>query len=155
MTQGLYKPLVMFFGLCNSSATFQSIMNHIFRQEIKDGWLEVYLDDILIHSHMLMEHIKCMKLVLQQLKDNDLYLKPEKCTFDATRVDYLGFTIQKNKIRMDKTKVHGLSEWPKLQIVKHVQQFLGFGNYYQKFISHYANIARPLHTLTGKDVPSE
>jgi hypothetical protein len=55
----------MFFGLCNSPATFQSIMNHLFKQEIEEGWLEVYLDDILIHLHMLVEHIKCMKLVLQ------------------------------------------------------------------------------------------
>jgi hypothetical protein len=66
-----------------------SIMNHIFEQEINEGWLEVYLDDILIHSYTLMEHIKCMKLVLQWWKDNDLYLKPEKCVFDATKVDYL------------------------------------------------------------------
>ena len=88
--QGLFEPLVMFFGLTNSPATFQAMMNEIFRMEVAQGWLSVYMDDITIHTQPLNEeteqqheqrHKRLIHQVLKRLEEHDLYLKPEKCEF--------------------------------------------------------------------------
>ena len=83
----------MFFGLCNSPSIFQNMMNDIFYKEIDEGWLEIYMDDILIHSYHLPDHHKRTKRVLQKLQEYDLYLKLEKCKFDQVEVNYLGLII--------------------------------------------------------------
>jgi hypothetical protein len=84
--RGLFEPTVMFFGLCNSPATFQAMMNEIFKDMIDEGWIEIYMDDILLHSKHLKEHQERTRRVLQRLQDNDLYLKAEKCKFDIQEV---------------------------------------------------------------------
>ena len=86
--RGLFEPLVMFFGLTNSPATFQTMMNDIFRHLINKGKVIIYLDDILIFTSSLEEHRQIVMEVLQILRDNKLYLKPEKCEFEATRIEY-------------------------------------------------------------------
>ena len=90
---GLYEPTVMFFGLTNSPATFQSFMNHIFRDLINEGHVIVYMDDILIFTNDYQQHQEIVRKVLQILRENKLYLKPEKCTFEASEVEYLGVII--------------------------------------------------------------
>ena len=96
--RGLFEPLVMFFGLCNSPATFQTMMNELLRELVEQGVVEVYMDDILIHTKTLEEHIAVVKKVLEILRRNKLYLKPEKCIFEATTVEFLGHIFSYGKV---------------------------------------------------------
>jgi hypothetical protein len=149
--KGLFEPTVMFFGLCNSPATFQAMMNDIFRDMLNEGWVIIYMDDILIYSNDPEEHRKRTLRVLQRLCEHDLFLKAEKCKFDMKEVEYLGLIISENKIAMDPTKLAGIRDWPAPTNVKGVRSFLGFGNFYRRFIGHFAEVARLLNALTKKD----
>ena len=146
---GLFEPTVMFFGLCNSQATFQTMMNEIFQDMIHERWIIIYMDDIFIFTKTIKENVECIKRVLQRLADNDLYLKPEKCIFWMKEVEYLGMIISENQLQMDPVKLWGIAEWPAPTNVKNVRSFLGFGNYYHRFIHNYGNITRPLNDLLG------
>src|SRR5258706_354573 len=148
---GLYEPTVMFFGMCNSPATFQRMMNHILWNEINEGWCKVYMDDILIAAHNIKDLTTRTLRVLQIMKENDLYLKPEKCEFEKRKVEYLGFLISHNKIEMDPKKLAGISDWPSPKNLRQVRSFLGFGNFYRRFIERFSHTVRPLTTLTKKD----
>jgi len=141
MNKGLFEPLVMFFGLCNSPATFQNMMNDIFVMETNEGWILIYIDDILIFSKRKEELQKLTLRVLKKLQENDLFANLDKCTFEATEVDYLGMIISEDQIKMDPAKLEGIKDWPSPMTVKQVRSFLGFGNFYRKFIGHYADIA--------------
>jgi hypothetical protein len=122
--KGLFKPTVMFFGLMNSPATFQAMMNTIFKDLIDQGKVVIYMDDILIFTTNLEEHRELIKQVLQRLQDNDLYLKPEKCVFETDKVDFLGLIVSHNTLAMDPIKIAGVAEWPTPKTVKEVQAFL-------------------------------
>jgi len=128
--RGLFEPLVMFFGMTNSSATFQTMMNNIFRNLIAEGIVVVYLDDILIFTKTKEEHEQAVRRVLQVLKENKLFLYPEKCEFCKQRIEYLGLVISENEISMDLVKVAGVREWPTPENKMDVQAFLGFVNFY-------------------------
>ena len=91
------------------------------------------------------------KDVLQRLQENDLYLKPTKCEFKKTKIEYLGMVIEEGKITMDSVKVKGIWDWPALTTVKEVRSFLGFGNFYRKFINKFSELAVPLNGLLKKD----
>jgi Reverse transcriptase (RNA-dependent DNA polymerase)/Aspartyl protease len=147
--RGMFEPLVMFFGLCNSPATFQHMMDTIFRAEISEGWLAVYMDDMLIYSPDLALHQERTKRVLQKLRDYKLSLKAEKCRFDVQEVDFLGLVIRPGETKMDPVKTKAIAEWPVPQNLKQLQSFLGFLNFYRRFIPSFSHIARPLHSLTG------
>jgi len=99
--RGLFEPLVMFFGMTNSLATFQTMMNDIFQNLIAEGIVVVYLDDILIFTKMKEEHEQTVRQVLQILKENKLFLRPEKCKFCKQRIEYLGLVISENEVSMD------------------------------------------------------
>ena len=150
---GLFEPTVMFFGLCNSLATFQAMMNDILKDELNDGWVIVYMDDILIYSKTKEGLEEMTKRVLQRLHENDLYLKPAKCEFCKTRIEYLGLIIEEGKMSMDPGKLKGIREWPVPKNVKQVRSWLGFGNFYQKFIRGFSHLAQPLNQLLKKDQP--
>src|ERR1700760_501300 len=153
--RGLFEPTVMFFGLCNSPSTFQQMMDDIFKDMILAGEVVIYIDDILIYKGAtLEEHQRIVKKVLDRLRDHNLYLKAEKCTFDAQEVEYLGHIVGNGKFRMDPVKIQAIKEWPIPQNVKDVQTFLGFTNFYRKYIKGYSDIARILSRLTGS-VPWE
>lgn len=109
----------------------------------------MYMDDILIFTESLKEHRQVMRKVLQILRDNHLYLKAEKCAFEQTEIEYLGLVIRHGKVSMDPVKVKGVQEWPWPTMKRELQQFLGFANYYCRFIQGFAHIAHPLHHLTG------
>jgi len=152
MNKGLFEPLVMFFGLCNSPATFQNMMNDIFLMETDEGWILIYINDILIFSKEKKDLQKLTLRVLKKLQDNNLFVNLDKCTFEAKEVDYLGMIISENQIKMDPAKLEGIRDWPTPTIVKQTQSFLGFGNFYRDFIGHYADITQPLNDLTKKDL---
>ena len=99
--RGLFEPLVMFFGLTNSPATFQTMMNDIFRDLIAEGVVCVYLDDILIYTRDLEEHRRVSRIVLDRLREHQLFLKPEKCEFEQTKIEYLGLIISHGTAEMD------------------------------------------------------
>jgi len=146
--RGLFEPLVMFFGLCNSLATFQTMMDDIFDGLIMEGVVVVYLDDILIFTETLEEHWKVTQRVMELLQKNNLFLKPEKCEFEKTEVEYLRVIISQNSIKMDPVKVAGVTEWPIPSNRKEVQSFLGFTNFYCRFIQGFSHLARSLFDLT-------
>ena len=149
--RGLYEPLVMFFGLTNSPATFQTMMNDIFADMISEGVVVVYLDDILIFTKDLDEHRKITRRVLQRLEENELFLREEKCEFEKTEIEYLGLIISEDHVGMDPVKVAGVAEWPEPTNRREVQSFLGFANFYRRFIQDFSKHARPLFDLTRKD----
>ena len=152
--KGLFEPRVMFFGLTNSPATFQTMMNAIFASELLEGWLTIYMDDILVHTEDdLTLHRKRVHQVLDKLERHDLYLKPEKCLFEKKSMEFLGVVLEKGQIHMDLTKLKGVADWPPPRSVKDVRAFLGFTGFYRYFVPHYSQIARPLIDLTRKAVP--
>jgi len=140
----------MFFGMCNLPATFQSMMNDYFTDMIAQGWVLIYMDDILIFSENSEDHHEWTLQVLKWLREKDLFLKPEKCIFNTTEVVYLGFIVKPNKISMDPTKLAGTGEWAPPKTVKGIRSFLGFCNFYWRFIGNYAEIAKPLNKLMKK-----
>jgi len=141
----------MFFGMCNLPATFQAMMDSIFKDLIAEGLIIVYMDNILIFAKDKRQLDKITQKVLQRLQENDLYLKPEKCSFEKTKIDYLGMIIEEGKISMDPTKLKGIRDWPVPKTVKQVRSFLGFGNFYRRFIRRYSDIVKPLNTLLQKN----
>ena len=105
-------------------------MNDILKDELNDRWVIVYMDDILIYSKTKEGLEEMTKCVLQRLRENDLYLKPAKCEFCKTRIEYLGLIIEEGKMSMDPGKLKGIREWPVPKNVKQVRSWLGFGNFY-------------------------
>ncbi len=147
--RGLFEPLVMFFGLTNSPATFQTMMNELFSGLITRGVVIVYMDDILIFTKTLEEHRAVTKEVLRILAENNLSLRPEKCEWERTKMEYLGVVISEDGVEMDAGKVEAVRAWPEPKDKHELQQFLGFANYYRRFINHFATVSHPLHRLTG------
>uniref|UniRef100_A0A0W0GC45 Putative reverse transcriptase-rnase h-integrase n=1 Tax=Moniliophthora roreri TaxID=221103 RepID=A0A0W0GC45_MONRR len=139
--RGLFEPTVMFFGLTNSPATFQAFMNDILKDFIDKGWCVVYMDDILIFSDDRQTHQLRTRQVLERLREHDLYLKLEKCEFDVVKTLFLGLVITPGHVQMDPTKLVGIKDWEPPTTVKGVRSFLGFANFYRKFIGRYAEIA--------------
>ena len=149
--RGLFEPLVMFFGLTNSPATFQTMMNDIFREEIAQGWVIIYMDDILVFSHDYNQHQKQVKIILKKLEDHQLSLKAEKCYFNKEEINFLGLMISQKGIRMDPGKVKVVMDWLTPWTKWELQQFLGFVNFHRRFVKGFAGIAKPLTELIGKE----
>ena len=142
----------MFFGLCNAPATFQDMIDRVFNNLVHEGWLIIYMDDILIFNN-IEEHGIWTCQVLQQLQEHNLYLKPEKCKFEVPEVKFLEAIIHAGEIAMDLIKLKAIRDWPAPWTVKQVQMFLGFGNFYWQFIQNYSTIVKPLTTFTKKETP--
>ena len=151
--KGLFEPTVMFFGLTNSPATFQHFMNDSFRDMIAEGWLIIYMDDLLIYSPDTSLHEEHTKRVLQRMAKLDLHLKLKKCKFTTDEVEYLGMIVKPGQLAMDPVKLDGIASWLTPTKVKDVRSFLGFANFYRRFIPDYSNVARPLLDLTKKNLP--
>jgi len=120
----------MYFGMYNSPATFQLMMNKLFRELIITGKIVIYMDDILIFTQTMEEHRDIVRRVLQILADNKLLLYPKKCKFHQTKIDYLGVILSQNNVEADPTKIKGVADWLKPHDRREVQQFLGFCNFY-------------------------
>jgi len=141
----------MFFGMTNSPATFQTMINNIFQNLIAEGIVVVYLDNILIFTKTKEKHAQAVRWVLQVLKENKLFLRPEKCEFYKQQIKYLGLVILENEVSMDPVKVAGVREWPTPENKMDVQAFLGFVNFYWRFIWDFSAKARPLFDLTRSE----
>ncbi len=115
----------------------------------REGKVTIYLDDILIFLKTLDAHREIVKRVLQRLRENKLFLKAEKCEFEVLEMEYLGVIISEDSIRMDPIKVAGITEWPTPTKKKELQSFLGFTNFYRKFIKNYSKVVKALTQLTG------
>ncbi|XP_068504911.1 uncharacterized protein [Syngnathus scovelli] len=149
---GHYEYLVVPFGLTNAPAVFQSLINDVLR-DMLDKFVFVYLDDILIFSRSLPEHIKHVRAVLRRLLENSLYVKAEKCEFHTSSVKFLGYVVREGSIEMDPGKVEAVTSWPVPETRKRLQQFLGFANFYRRFIRGYSTAAAPLTALTSPASP--
>ena len=148
MNWGLFKPLIMFFSLSNSPATFQTMMDDVFDELISEGVIVVYLDNILIFVETLKEHWKVTQQVMELLEKNKLYLRADKYEFEKTMIEYLGVIILHNSVEMDLVKIAGIRDWPAPTNKKEVQSFLGFTNFYWRFIQDSSEHARPLFDVT-------
>ncbi|KAL4346612.1 hypothetical protein GQ457_17G009440 [Hibiscus cannabinus] len=147
--EGHYEFVVMPFGLTNAPATFQGLMNQLFTGLLRKTVL-VFLDDILVYSENLGDHLQHLKAVLEILRSNRLYAKRSKCSFGASAVDYLGYIISGGQISMENSKVKCIKEWPAPKSVKDLRGFLGLSGYYRRFIRGYGGIAKPLTDLLKK-----
>ncbi len=141
---GHYEYLVMLYGLSNS--IFQEFMNEVFR-EFLHRFVIVYIDDILIYSRNLADHRHHVAQVLQKLRQFRLYLMLEKCEFHRPMVQLLGYIIGREGIQMDQGKVTAVAEWPTPQTIKELQRFIGFANFYSRFIKGFSLLTAPLTTL--------
>jgi Reverse transcriptase (RNA-dependent DNA polymerase) len=160
--KGLFEPTVMFFGLTNSLATFQMMMNSIFMDNIAKKWLTVYMDDMAIHikhrpeeteEQHVQRHRSYVKQILAKLMKHNLFLKPEKCSFKQPSIEFLGVQVTQGEVQMDDTKVDKVCNWRTPTNVTEVRKFLGFMGYYRYFIKDYLKIAQPLLQLTHLTAP--
>jgi len=145
---GVYEFTVLPFGVTNAPAVFMNLMNDVF-QEYLDDFICVYLDDILVYSENLDEHLRHLRLALDKLRLHKLYAKLRKCQLAETTVDYLGHVISADGFSMENEKVNASRTWTTPQSKKDVQSFLGIVNFYRRFIRDMAEIAVPLTRLTG------
>ena len=144
---GLFEFNVMPFGLCNAPATFQRLMDCVLAGLHWQSCL-VYLDDVIILGRSFSEHLHNLRDVFDRFREAGLKLKPSKCTFGQKEVAFLGHIVSDKGVATDPAKVAAITNWPTPRNRKEVQQFLGLGNYYRRFIKDFATIAKPLHRLT-------
>lgn len=148
---GHFEYMVMPFGLTNAPASFQHFINDVLREYL-DIFCTTYIDDILIYSDTLEEDRTHVRQVLKSLETAGLYLKPEKCEFHVQKTKCLGLIISAEGISMDRAKVATVKEWAAPESVKGAQSFLGFANFYRRFIKGYSKVVSPLTALTRKGI---
>ena len=151
MPEGSFEPTVMFFGLTNSPAMFQVIMNDLLRDLVVEEKVAVFIDDVIVATETEERHNEIVEEVLRRLEETGLFVKPEKCVWKVREVGFLGVIIGKDRVRMEREKVQGVVEWLVPKDVKNVQKFLGLANYYRWFVKDFAKIARPLHEVMRKE----
>ena len=147
---GLFETLVTPFGLCNAPATFQNYINHILHDAL-DTYCTAYLDDVLVYSKTRKEHTTHVDDVIRRLGEAGLQIDIKKSEFYTTKTKYLGLIISTNGLSMDPEKVQAIVDWQDPSSVKELQQFLGFANFYRRFILGYSSIIEPLTRLLKKD----
>ena len=152
MPEESFEPMVMFFRLTNSPATFQAMMNDLLRDLVVEEKIAVFIDDMMVAMETEEGHDEIVEEVLRRLEENDLFVKLEKCVWKVKEVGFLRVIIGEDRVRMEKEKVQGVIEWPVPKSVKDVQKFLGLANYYRQFVKDFARIAKPLHEMTRKEM---
>ena len=130
MPKRLFEPTVMFFGLTNSPATFQAMINELLRDLINMGKVAAFIDNVIVETKIEEEHDEIVAEIIKRLEENNLYVKPEKCKWKVREVGFLGVVIGPDGIKMEEKKVKGVLDWLTPKCVKDVQKFLGLVNYY-------------------------
>ena len=151
---GLFEFTVMPFGLCNAPATFQRLMETVLHGLIGD-FVSVYLDDIIIYSPTIKDHLQHLSAVFDRLRKAGLRLKPDKCQFICSQITYLGHIISAEGIRPDPEKTAKIQNWPRPQNQKELQRFAGLANYYRRFAKDFAKKFNPLRALLKAGMPFE
>lgn len=149
MNTGHYQYKVMVYGLSGVPSVFQSFINDVLR-DMLGKYVIAYIDDILIYSKSYPEHVNHVKAVLAKLRENQLFVKGEKCQFHVSTVRFLGYVISTDGVVMEEEKVSVIRNWPKPLKVKELQRFLGFANFYRRFIRNFSTIAAPLTSMTKR-----
>ena len=147
---GSYEFLVMPFGLTNAPATFWNLMNDVFHEYV-DHFVVVYLDDMVIYSESLEDHLEHLRNVLSKLREHQLFVKKEKCEFTQQEILFLGDKVSKGMVMMDEGKMQAILDWPPPSKVTELRSFLGLANYYRKFIQGYSKKVAPFTDLLKND----
>jgi len=142
--EGSFELMVIFFGLTNSPATFQAMMNELLRDLINTGKVAAFIDDIIVGIETEKGHNELVGEVIKRLEENNLYIKPEKHKWKVWEVGFLGVVIGLEGIKIEEEKVKGALDWLIPKYVKDIQKFLELANYYCQFIKGFTSIARPL-----------
>jgi len=148
---GFYEYTVMPFGLCNAPSTFQSMINDVFRDMLDVGVI-AYMDDILIDTETVEEHVALVRQIMERLRKARLGVSIKKSSFHQREVEFLGYKISNREISMTSTKVAEIQAWSTPEKVVDVQSFMGFANFYRRFIKGFSKIAKPLMDLTKRDI---
>ena len=154
---GLYEFRVMLFGLMNTPAVFQRLMQQVISRLNPTGgpeFVSVYIDDILVFSRTLEDYLHHLRLVIEQVVEVGLKLKPSKCKFVQKQLEYLGHVVSREGLKTSPRLVEAIEQYPVPQTVQETRRFLGLSSYYRRFIPNFTKIAQPLHSLTCKDVGS-
>ena len=149
--EGSLKPTVMLFGLLNSPAMFQTMINEILWNLINNREVVNFIDDVIVGTEEEKENNKIVEEVVRILAENDLYIKPEKYKWKVRDVGFLGVIIEKERIKMEQEKVKIVLDLPIIKEVKNVQKSLGLANYYRQFVEDFTFIARLLYDLVKKE----
>ena len=149
---GSFELTVMFFGMTNSPATFQAVMNEILRDLINERKVAVFIDDVLVGTKTEKGHDEIVKEILRRLEENNLYVKLEKCVQKVRKIGFLGVVIGPNGIEIEKKKVDRVLSWPEPKNIEDIRKFLGLANYYRRFIKDFAQVTRLMNMLTRKNV---
>ena len=140
------------FGLCNAPAIFQAMMDDLFYDMLDKG-VVIYLDDILIYAENMAEHQRLVKEVLKRLDKAGLSINAKKSQWHSSKVEFLGYIISEDGITISTEQVQVVKDWPTPKIVKNIQEFLGFANFYRRFIENFAKVTQPLIELTKGKTP--
>jgi len=151
---GTYEYLAMPFGLTNAPAVFQRWINRTLQSYIKICCI-VYLDDVLIYSDSLEQHQKDVAAIIRTIQKQGIKLKPSKCEFHPRETDYLGFIINNEGVKVDPAKTAAIWDWNATTSKKEIQEFMGFCNFYRRFIEGFSRTAKPLYDRTKKETPWE
>ena len=150
-SESSFEPTVMFFGLTNSLATFQVMINELLRNLINTGKIAAFINNVIVGTETEEGHDELVMEVIRKLEENDLYVKLEKCKWKVRKIEFLGVVIRLEGIKMEEEKIKEVLEWLIPKCVKDVQKFLELANYYCQFIEGFVSIARLLYDMVKKN----